>query len=141
MADSLALPPGHVGLGVVLTPVVSDVFGHFGVGITLATNFLLVVLDESGAPVDRGTNYTLSYYDPQSGQQVELQLVHNPSVPYQTSLPENQLITFTLTGTSRYLPNQTASTTIAPNTYGFLQIKLDYPPSSVYATLIRKRLF
>ncbi len=132
---------GHYGQGVTMEPVVSDVFGHFGMGVTLATNFLLSVTDEKGAPVDTGISYTLSYYDPATGQSVMLTLYHNPAVPYQATLPEGQPIAFTLVGTSRYKPGQTATFTIATNTYGVLTVKLAYPAGSTYAVLTRKRIF
>ncbi|MBD2769692.1 hypothetical protein IC235_17520 [Hymenobacter sp. BT664] len=129
---------GHYGFGVQMTPVASDVFGHFGFGVTLATNFLLVVLDEFGSPVDAGTSYTLDYYDPVTGQQNTLPLFHNPAVPYQATLPENQPIVFALTGSNRYAAGQTAQMTIAPNQFGVLQIRLSYPVGSVYVRITRK---
>lgn len=130
---------GHAGFGVQLQPVGSDVFGHFGIGVTLATNFLLVVLDINGSPVDANLGYTLSYYNPASGQTDVLTLLHNPSIPYQGTLPENQLITFTLGSGSRYLLSSTPSITIGTNTFGVLRVQLAYPPGTVYACLIRKR--
>ena len=138
-ADALAAGQvGHYGFGIQMEPVASDVFGHFGFGVTLATNFLLVVLDEFGSPVDAGTNYTLSYYDPGTGQQNTLPLFHNPAVPYQATLPENQPIDFALIGSNRYAAGQTAQLIIAPNAFGVLQINLTYPVGSVFARVTRK---
>lgn len=124
-----------------MEPAVSDLFGFFGFGPALATNFLLVLLDELGNTVDAGTPYSLRYVNPNTGQQIVVPLLHKPGVPYQDNFPENTPITFALdvVNPGRYAPGQTGQTTIAPGASGVLRVLLTYPVGTVYARLIRKR--
>lgn len=131
---------GFFGQGLGLRSVVSDVFGHFGAGVTLGTNFLLVVLDSAGRPVDAGLSYAISYFNPATGQQVTLPLIHNPGLPYQSNLPENQPVDFILTPGSRYLIARNYSVTIGPSAFSVLRVQLDYPAGTVYARITKKRL-
>lgn len=134
---------GNSGVGVQFKPAASDVFGHSGVGVVLGTNFLLVVLDQLGKPVDAGLPYTLTYFNPISNQTVVIPLLHNPAIPYQANLPTEQVITFALdaVNSGRYAAGQEFSIIIQANATGVLSVRLAYPSGTVYAHLIRKRLF
>lgn len=123
------------GFGFWVKNTLSGIEGGFGFGFVLGANFTLDIQTVIPTPLARNTAYVLTYNDPVNGPQT-VNVLHEPSAPFQARFPENVPITLDVSGSLVY-QDFTQTITIAANTAPVLRVRVSFRES--YARITRKR--